>query len=332
MLASFLSSGPSIWIFYLRTCLKDMTQHSQPSFSECGHFGNLWTKKLGIQFPEFSNRSILVAVMGMTGAGKTSFIKEVTGLDEMEIGHGLESCTKEIQVATLHIDGCKVHLIDTPGFNDDELKDTDILLEIAQYLKSGVQLSAVLYLHPINESRIGGTGKRNLELLQNLVGRENMSNVKLVTTKGNRTMQEDRRLDDLVSKFWKDMITAGAQIDHYDGSMEDGKRIVESVLKTSPVKLLFQRELQDGNEVGQTSAGKSLMEAIAKLQEKYEKEVKELKEAQEQYEETLRKRDLAYEEALRNRDLAAEQARKLHEGKIRDLEERIDKMWSCAVM
>lgn len=300
-----------------------MTQHRQPSFSEHGHFSNLWTKTLGIPFPGFSQRSILVAVMGMTGAGKTSFIRELTGLDEMEVGHGLESCTKEIQVATTQIDECKVHLIDTPGFNDDELKDTDILLDIAGYLKTGVQLSAVLYLHPINESRIGGTGKRNLELLQNLVGRENMSNVKLVLTKGTRTTHEERevRLNDLVSKFWKEMITAGAQVDHYDGSMEDGKRIVGSVLKTSPVKLLFQQELQDGNEVEQTSAGKSLMESFAILQEKYEKELKELKEAHEQY-----------EEALRKRDLAAEQARKLHEAKIRDLEEKIGKMWNCVVM
>jgi hypothetical protein len=35
---------------------------------------------------------ILVAVFGKTGAGKTSFIKSVTGLD-LKVGHSLESCT-----------------------------------------------------------------------------------------------------------------------------------------------------------------------------------------------------------------------------------------------
>ncbi|KAH7095980.1 P-loop containing nucleoside triphosphate hydrolase protein [Paraphoma chrysanthemicola] len=300
-----------------------MVQHRQPSSSQHGHFSSLWTKTMGIPFPAFGQKSILVAVMGMTGAGKTYFIKQITGLDEMEVGHGLESCTKEFQVATTQIDGCTVHLIDTPGFNDDELKDTDILLEIAEYLQTGVQLSAVLYLHPINDSRLGGTGKRNLELLQNLVGRENMGNVKLVTTKGSRATDEERgtRLDDLVSKFWKGMITAGAQVDHYDGSTEDGKRIVGSVLRSSPVKLLFQQELQDGSEVEQTSAGKSLMEAFIRLQERYEKELKELKETHEMY-----------EEALRKRDETAEQARKLHETRIKGLEEKIGKMWDCAVM
>lgn len=35
---------------------------------------------------------ILVAVMGMTGAGKSSFISLCTGRDDAIIGHGLEAC------------------------------------------------------------------------------------------------------------------------------------------------------------------------------------------------------------------------------------------------
>ena len=63
----------------------------------------------------------------------------------------------------------------------------------------------------------------------------------------------------------------------FDGTGEYWKRIVRSVLKTSPVTLLFQQELQEGREMEQTSAGKSLMGALIKLQEKYERELKELK-------------------------------------------------------
>ncbi len=36
-------------------------------------------------------RPIVIAVFGKTGAGKTSFIKSVTGMD-LEVGHDLESC------------------------------------------------------------------------------------------------------------------------------------------------------------------------------------------------------------------------------------------------
>ena len=158
-----------------------------------------------------------------------------------------------------------MHLINTPGFNDDNLNDSDILLEIVGYLKTGVQLSGIIYLHPISDGRIGGTGKRNLELLQNLVGQENMGNVKLITTKSVTPEESKTRLDDLVLHFWNGMTAAGAQVDRYDGTDEDGKRIIQSVLKTSPVNLLFQQELQEGREVEQTSAGKSLMEAFIKL-------------------------------------------------------------------
>lgn len=263
--------------------------------------------------------------MGMTGAGKTSFIKHVTELDEMEIGHGLKSCTKQVQIATTHIDGYEVHLIDTPGFNDDELKDSDILLEIAQYLKTGVHLSGILYLHPISDSRIGGAGRRNLKLLRNLVGSENMGNVKLITTKRCSVTSEasDLRRRDLVSYFWSEMISNGAQVDQYDGTGEDGKRIVQSILKTAPVTLLFQEELRKGCRLAETSAGKSLMEEFAKLQEKYEREVKEFKAEREKY-----------EEALRKRDEAAEQVRKLHEGQIKEMQDRIgelERRW-CLVM
>lgn len=307
-----------------------MVQQGQTSSSsQHGRFSQLWTPTLKIPFPTFTIKSIVIAVMGMTGAGKTSFIKHITELDEMEIGHGLKSCTKNIQIATTSIDGYDVHLIDTPGFNDDELKDSDILLEIAKCLKTGVHLSGILYLHPISDGRMGGAGKRNLELLQNLVGPENMRNVKLITTKWcSVTPKESKvRLHDLVSGFWSEMIVNGAQFDRYDGTGEDGKRIVQSILKTAPVTLLFQEELRKGYQLAETSAGKSLMEKFAKLQEKYEREVRELKDG------VAAERE-KYEEALRKRDEAAEQVRKLHEGRIKEMQGRISELERrrCLVM
>jgi ABC-type Mn2+/Zn2+ transport system ATPase subunit len=37
---------------------------------------------------------VYIAVMGVTGAGKSTFIKECTG-QEIEIGHTLESCKSQ---------------------------------------------------------------------------------------------------------------------------------------------------------------------------------------------------------------------------------------------
>ena len=47
----------------------------------------------------------------------------------------IESCTTEIQVADgFTLDGREVTLIDTPGFGDTTLRDTDILKMIASFL------------------------------------------------------------------------------------------------------------------------------------------------------------------------------------------------------
>lgn len=36
---------------------------------------------------------IIIAVMGMTGSGKSTFIQKASGLPNIDIGHALESCT-----------------------------------------------------------------------------------------------------------------------------------------------------------------------------------------------------------------------------------------------
>ena len=51
----------------------------------------LWAPSMNSTAPDLGAKDILIGVMGMTGVGKTSFIKEITGLD-LDIGHDLESC------------------------------------------------------------------------------------------------------------------------------------------------------------------------------------------------------------------------------------------------
>jgi ABC-type lipoprotein export system ATPase subunit len=38
------------------------------------------------------DREILIAVMGVTGSGKSYFCRAATGDDDIEVGDGLESC------------------------------------------------------------------------------------------------------------------------------------------------------------------------------------------------------------------------------------------------
>jgi len=39
-----------------------------------------------------SNREVLIALLGMTGAGKTTFVRAVSGDEELEVGHSIYPC------------------------------------------------------------------------------------------------------------------------------------------------------------------------------------------------------------------------------------------------
>ena len=89
--------------------------------------------------------------MGATGSGKTSvsviccrsacemiygvqFINVASG-SRLRVGKNLQSCTAEVEVADEFIlDGRRVVLIDTPGFDDTTVSDAEILEKIAAFL------------------------------------------------------------------------------------------------------------------------------------------------------------------------------------------------------
>lgn len=54
---------------------------------------------------------------------------------ELRVGMGLESCTAQVQLADgFIVDGRQVILIDTPGFDDTNVSDAEILNMIAAFL------------------------------------------------------------------------------------------------------------------------------------------------------------------------------------------------------
>ena len=106
--------------------------------------------------------------------------------------------------------------IDTPGFDDTDTKDSDILKTIWQYISTGgLRLSGLLYLHRITDDRVGGTALKNLSMFQKLVGDHNMRNVILLTTMWGKLQPSDNgeaRVKQLTEtgKFWGGMIGCGA--------------------------------------------------------------------------------------------------------------------------
>lgn len=64
----------------------------------------------------------------------SQFVNDASG-GNLEVGDQLESCTQEVTPSPVfQVDGQPIALFDTPGFDDSELSDTEILKRITAFL------------------------------------------------------------------------------------------------------------------------------------------------------------------------------------------------------
>jgi GTP-binding protein EngB required for normal cell division len=188
-------------------------------------------------------------VIGLTGVGKSSIIKTLTGSDvhvEHSISAGMYSvfmlCSWVLSDASVRIgtttfamfptiiDDQRYILIDTPGFNDENRSDVDIFQEILAWFECMTpycDLAGILYVHDITPPRFDGAAKLNLEMLQALCGEEFYMNVTVVTTKWgilseSAIKQAAKRQKQFESGPWKDLIAGGTRVfQHRKGVVEE---------------------------------------------------------------------------------------------------------------
>ena len=74
----------------------------------------------------------------------------------MEVGDGLLSCSREVQRSKpFDLNGRKVVMIDTPGFDDSTRSDTEILKTIATYLAETWVFKAAFRISNITDTKTG---------------------------------------------------------------------------------------------------------------------------------------------------------------------------------
>ncbi|KAF7973138.1 hypothetical protein HWV62_16188 [Athelia sp. TMB] len=96
-----------------------------------------------ISVSSISSEDIVVILMGLTGAGKSTFIEFATEQNGLSIGHTLSSQTSEVTaVRCVHpSDGRPVVFVDTPGFDATNRSDIDVFRLIADWV---VELTSCL--------------------------------------------------------------------------------------------------------------------------------------------------------------------------------------------
>jgi uncharacterized membrane protein len=265
--------------------------------------------------------------MGVTGSGKSTFISRIVG-GGAKVGHDLVSCkdtpqslslpylvssqlknysgTNEIESYSFTYNELLVHLIDTPGFDDTFRTDSDVLKDIVFWLNTGykenIQLSGIVYLHPITKNRVTGSTLKNLRMFHKLCGNESLPSVVLATTMWKNVDENDgeRRQEELKStpNFWGEMVANGSRVFRHEDNRASAMNIITYILDQRKRTILhIQREMVDeGKRLDETSAGQELERELLKQREVFEKR---LREAQEEMQEALQEGNRkAIEEAM----------------------------------
>ncbi|KAL6918254.1 hypothetical protein FSST1_009749 [Fusarium sambucinum] len=247
---------------------------------------------------ELSPDDIVIAVMGVTGAGKSTFIHHVTG-QTVGIGHGLASHTIGVSIYTHRIaqDRC-VYLIDTPGFDDTSRSDTEVLKEIAfffsQIYKKNVQLAGIIYLHRITDNRVSGSALKNLSMFKQLCGESAFRHVVLCTSMWDNlgtvfpdigTTREKELID--TSSFWATMHAGGSQVARWLGTKESAEAVVGQIIEihqeNGKARLKIQEELVDGGmSLDETGAGREVQREILEVKAELKEKIQQLQSAQEE--------------------------------------------------
>lgn len=295
----------------------------------------------------WGSKDALIAVMGMTGSGKTTFISKVTGRKDLQIGHDLTSCTRDIQVIATKIGDRTVRFVDTPGFSDTNLSDAEVLQMIADYLatayKNDMKLTGIIYLHPISDTRVTHHTTKNLEMFKKLTGDDNLKNVLLTTSMWDKVTPEegDRRELELQNKFWKLLIAFGAKSARYTGTPESARQLAATLLANTPFYLQLQEEMGEHNKpLRETAAGQELMLEITRMKEEHQRQIADLKETMlrtsaEENKTAVEVLKEEYQARLDEMQKTLRDERSLNEQAVKALTQRIDDLesrHSCSMM
>lgn len=155
-------------------------------------------------------------------------------------------------------------MIDTPGFDDTQCPDLDILRFIVKCVQDVGPLSAVIYLHRIIDKRVTGNARLNFHVLQSLCGAHFFPRVLLATTMW-ETLPEaalhkaSLTENELLQTFWKEMDEGGARYFRYHRTPSCRNAMLAALSKQpEPLNLAVELELLRGAALEYTGAGSVL--------------------------------------------------------------------------
>lgn len=246
-----------------------------------------------------------------------------------------------------------IWLLDTPGFDDTDRNDTEVLKEIAAYLVMPAlyenresKLDGIIYLHRINDVRMGGSAQTNLFMFQKLCGKDALARVILATTMWEKVTEDEgshreAELKD-TDNFWGGMISCGSTVHRHVNTRKSAMDIVEHFVSAGQRRqggmvLDLQKEMVDDKlDLNETGAGKEVDNGLAKARDGFQRDIDQLQEnlieAKEQHNEEMiaavQKKQIEMEgkieRAERERDRLKISLEELYKEKLDSMQQIID--------
>ncbi|RDB29622.1 GTPase Era [Hypsizygus marmoreus] len=164
-----------------------------------------------------------IVVLGQTGAGKSTFINTAVGKEVTRVGHELKPQTQKVRffpVTHPKDRSRRVIFVDTPGFNDTHIEDSETLDHILKWMElsfsSRIRSTriGIVYLHEITQNR-GDANQAGMSPVK-LCTPGIKEKVVLATTKWQELPREEglRRLQQLMEKYSRSIAVAEFQDTH----------------------------------------------------------------------------------------------------------------------
>ncbi|KAI1385242.1 uncharacterized protein F4822DRAFT_338343 [Hypoxylon trugodes] len=211
---------------------------------------------------------IIIAIMGRTGCGKSSFASRLVGEDCVNaIGHNVRSVQEAhlFQEIECIVKERKILVIDTPDFDDTANEDV-VLERMSKWLQDpyggNKSLTGIIYMHDIDGPPIECPSMKFIMLLRTITGQNDMNNVVLLTTKWGESNSSQQKAVEQESRllqgnsFWNLMKEYGATVMRDHGTKASAESIVLGLLqKARATKAALCRPVIDSTYVSEERMG-----------------------------------------------------------------------------
>jgi hypothetical protein len=184
----------------------------------------------------------------------------------------------------------RLHLIDTPGFEDTNKLNGDILKEIAYFLGIIYKLQlgeiiGLIYMHRITDPRVSGSALRSFRLFERLCGTDRCESMYLVTTMWDQLGEKGQQVGELrqsmlkdKAQFWRDMIAKGAIVLQRRGNEASTNDILHKIFERGKrcVMRIQEEFVTENRALDQTTAGAFLTKEVRTCIDKVRAEMNKL--------------------------------------------------------